>query len=95
MAFDAEQLKRVAHLARLQIADDQLSSRSADIERVLGLFAGLAEADVDGVVPMAHPLGIAAELRADRVTETDQSAALLALAADAQSDLYLVPKVIE
>ena len=95
MAFDAEQLKRVAHLARLEIADGQLASRSADIERVLGLFAGLEAAAVDGVEPMAHPLGIAAELRRDAVSETDQSRALLALAPDAQSDLYLVPKVIE
>ncbi len=95
MAFDGEQLKRVARLARLRVDPDQLADRSADIERVLGLFASLAQAPVDGVEPMAHPLGIGAELRRDEVTETDMAEALLALAPDAQADLYLVPKVLE
>lgn len=95
MAFDGEQLKRVARLARLGIDTDQLTDRSADIERVLGLFAGLAQAPVDGIEPMAHPLGIGAELRRDAVTETAMVEALLALAPDAQADLYLVPKVLE
>ena len=95
MAFDGEQLKRVARLARLRIDPEQLAGRSADIERVLGLFAGLAQAPVEGIEPMAHPLGMGAELRSDEVTETDMAAALLALAPDAQADLYLVPKVLE
>lgn len=95
MAFDGEQLKRVARLARLRIDPDQLAGRSADIERVLGLFSGLAQAPIEGVEPMAHPLGIGAELRSDEVTEADMAEVLLALAPDAQADLYLVPKVLE
>ena len=95
MAFDGDQLKRVARLARLRIDTEQLGARSADIERVLRLFDGLAQAPIDGVEPMAHPMGICAELRSDEVTETDMAERLLALAPDAQSDLYLVPKVLE
>ena len=95
MAFDGDELKRVARLARLRIDPDQLAGRSADIERVIALFAGLAQAPVDGVEPMAHPLGIGAELRSDEVTETNMAERLLALAPDAQADLYLVPKVLE
>ena len=95
MAFDGDQLKRVAKLARLRIDDDQLAARSADIERVLCLFEGLGQAPVAGVEPMAHPLGIAAELRSDEVTEGNMAERLLALAPDAQADLYLVPKVLE
>ena len=95
MAFDGDELKRVARLARLRIDPDQLPGRSADIERVIALFAGLAQAPVDGVEPMAHPLGIGAELRSDNVTEINMADRLLALAPDAQADLYLVPKVLE
>lgn len=95
MAFDANQMKRVARLARLRVDDEQLAARGADVDRILGLFAGLADAPVDGVQPMAHPLDINAELRADVVSEVDQSAVLLALAPDAQADLYCVPRVIE
>ena len=95
MAFDGDQLKRVARLARLRIDPDQLAARSADIDRVLCLFDGLAQAPVNGVEPMAHPLGMAAELRSDEVTEGNMAKRLLALAPDAQADLYLVPKVLE
>ncbi|MFZ9584379.1 MAG: Asp-tRNA(Asn)/Glu-tRNA(Gln) amidotransferase subunit GatC, partial [Pseudohongiellaceae bacterium] len=48
-----------------------------------------------GVEPLAHAFEASQRLREDVVTETDQRAALLALAPNAAEGLFLVPKVLE
>lgn len=95
MPFDTIQLQRIAVLARLALPQQQTDALVADLGRVLGLFDQLAAAPVDSIEPMAHPLDISLRTREDRVSEGDQAETLLALAPDARSGLYLVPKVIE
>jgi aspartyl-tRNA(Asn)/glutamyl-tRNA(Gln) amidotransferase subunit C len=51
--------------------------------------------DTSAVMPLAHPLNLAARLRADRVTETDRREEFQAHAPQVEAGLYLVPKVIE
>jgi aspartyl-tRNA(Asn)/glutamyl-tRNA(Gln) amidotransferase subunit C len=95
MAFDAATLDHLGRLAKLTLDNDERARLGADLARVLSLFDALAAAPTAGVEPLAHPLGLHLRLREDRVTETDRSERLLALAAEAQGGYYLVPKVIE
>ncbi|HWT16727.1 MAG TPA: Asp-tRNA(Asn)/Glu-tRNA(Gln) amidotransferase subunit GatC [Patescibacteria group bacterium] len=95
MAIETAQLHRMAHLARLDLPDDEEARLARDLEGLLGLIAQLQDAPVDGVVPMAHPHDVAATLRPDRVTESDRSDAWERLAPEMASGLFLVPKVIE
>lgn len=95
MARDPAGVDRLCELARLSLDPTERSALGADLERVLDLFAALRAAPVDGLEPLAHPLELAAPLRADRVTERDRSAELMALAPQAQGGWFLVPKVLE
>ncbi len=95
MTIDSTTVRRIAQLARIAINEEELDLLSRDLGRVLDLAGELAIANLAGVEPMAHPHEQTLVLRADSVTEGDQSQALLALAPQSQSGLYLVPKVIE
>lgn len=95
MSLDHAAVRHIARLARLAVAEDQLDSLHADLQRVLHLFDDLAAANVDNLAPLAHPHDQSLGLREDAVSETDRSAELLALAPSAQGGYYLVPKVIE
>ncbi|MEE9345060.1 MAG: Asp-tRNA(Asn)/Glu-tRNA(Gln) amidotransferase subunit GatC, partial [Methylococcales bacterium] len=89
------QVIKIAHLARLSISEEETASYAKDLSSILELVEKMNTANVDGVTPMAHPLNMTQRLRIDEVTETDQRDALLANAPAAESNLFLVPKVIE
>ncbi len=95
MSIDSAAVRHIARLARIAVTDDEVAPLSAELGRVLELADQLAAAQIDGVAPLAHPHEQALSWRADVVTESDRAEAFLALAPDARSGLYLVPKVIE
>jgi aspartyl-tRNA(Asn)/glutamyl-tRNA(Gln) amidotransferase subunit C len=95
MSIDIATVRQIAHLARIAVRDEEVDALAGELGRVLDFVGQLAQADISGVEPLAHPLDQALILREDVVTEPDQRDAFLALAPEAQSGLYLVPKVIE
>jgi len=95
MALGLDDVRRVAQLARLRLEDAQAGPMLEELNTIFGLIEAMQAVDTAGVEPMSHPRDVAQRLRADRVTEPDRRDALLALAPQAESGLYLVPKVIE
>ena len=95
MALTLEDVKRVAHLARLAIDDAEARAVLSQINDVFKLIAEMQAVDTRGVEPMSHALDIVQRLRADAVTESDQHALFQSVAPQVEGDLYLVPKVIE
>ena len=55
----------------------------------------MQQIETDGVAPLAHPLELRQTLRADAVAETNQRDKFQAIAPQADSGLYLVPRVVE
>lgn len=95
MSLSADEVRKVAFLARLQLEADQVSAYAGELSGILAMVDALQAADTAGVAPMAHPLDLGARLRADAVTEADQREAFQANAPRVEEGLYLVPKVIE
>ena len=95
MSIDSAAVRHIARLARIAVADDELSALAGELGRVLELADQLAGAQIDGVAPLAHPHEQTLAWRDDVVTESDRAETFLALAPDARAGLYLVPKVIE
>jgi aspartyl-tRNA(Asn)/glutamyl-tRNA(Gln) amidotransferase subunit C len=95
MSIERQQVEQLARLARLALDESTLARTTGSLGDVLSLIDQLQAADTTGVEPMAHPLDAVQRLRADVVTEPDQSEALLALAPASEDGLFLVPKVIE
>ncbi|WP_313952332.1 Asp-tRNA(Asn)/Glu-tRNA(Gln) amidotransferase subunit GatC [Accumulibacter sp.] len=98
MSLTIEQVRRVAHLARIEINDIEAHSTLDQLNDIFALIEEMQAVDTAGVEPMAHAQDVAQRLRDDRVTEPhqiDQRAAFQAIAPETEAGLYLVPKVIE
>ena len=95
MAIEQDEIEKIAELARIRIADDQIGEVTQRMTEILGMVDQLQAADTDGVEPMANPLDATQRLRADEVTEINQRDAFQAIAPAVENGLYLVPKVIE
>lgn len=95
MSLSVDQTRKIAHLARLAVPEDELSHYSHDLSRIMGLIDQMQAVDTKGIEPLANALDATARLREDAVTETDQREAMQALAPAVQDGLYLVPRVID
>lgn len=95
MSLTADDVKKIAHLARLGINAEHSDSYASNLSGILDLVAQMNALDTDNTLPMAHPLDQTQRLRADVVTETNQREHFQHIAPQVDSGLYLVPKVIE
>lgn len=95
MAISEAEVKKVAHLARLAVPEDQLPAYAQQLSNILKLVDQLSSVDTSGVEPMAHPLDMSQRLREDIVTETNQRDKYQTVAPEVEDGLYLVPKVLE
>ena len=95
MAIERDEIEKLAGLARIRIAEDQMDNLTARITAILGMVDQLQAVDTSDVAPMANPLDATARLRADKITETDRREAFQAIAPAVERGLYLVPKVID
>jgi len=95
VALTADDIKSIAHLARLGVSDDHLEPLAADLTSMLSLIEQLQAVDTDGVEPMAHPANASLLLREDTVSESNQRDTLQAPAPSTQDGYFLVPRVIE
>ena len=95
MALDKEDVIKIAHLARLQVAESEIEATTERLSSILGLIEQLEAAPTEDVEPMAHPTDAVQRLREDVVTETNHRDDYQQIAPATEDGLYLVPKVIE
>lgn len=95
MAINEDEVKKVAHLARLAIPEQRMGEYVTKLSGILELVDQLNMIDTKGVAPMAHPLDTLQRLREDVVTETNQREKYQRIAPETEAGLYLVPKVLE
>lgn len=95
MTLTVTDVKKVAHLARLQLKEPEIPTYSQELSKIFDLVALMDAVDTSTIPPMAHPLNVHQPLRADVVTETNQRELFQRIAPATEAGLYLVPKVIE
>ncbi|MGI9211776.1 MAG: Asp-tRNA(Asn)/Glu-tRNA(Gln) amidotransferase subunit GatC [Methylococcaceae bacterium] len=95
MSLTAENVNRIAWLARVAINADQVESYAHDLSGILDFVAQMDGIDTRTVQPMAHPMEQIQRLRPDIPSEPDQRDAFQRHAPRIEAGLYLVPKVIE
>ena len=95
MSLTLEQVRRVAHLARIEVSDAEAQSTLGHLNGIFALIEDMQAVDTIGIEPMAHAQDLAQRLREDVVTEIDQRADFQAVAPEIEAGLYLVPQVIE
>ena len=95
MALDKEDVVKIAHLARLQVADSEIDATTERLSSILGMIEQLQAAPTDGIEPMAHPTDAVQRLREDVVTESNHRDQYQSIAPATEDGLCLVPQVIE
>ncbi|MEK6204979.1 MAG: Asp-tRNA(Asn)/Glu-tRNA(Gln) amidotransferase subunit GatC [Amylibacter sp.] len=95
MSIDKDTARRVAHLARIKVEEDQLDNLAGELSGILGFMEQLNEVDVDGVEPMTSVSPMDLKRRDDVVTDVDMQAKILSNAPDAREGFFAVPKVVE
>ena len=95
MALNITDIKRIAHLARIEVSDAEAETTLSKLTGILGLIEQMQAVDTTGIVPMSHSQDVTQRLREDVVTEANRRADFQAIAPQTQDGLYLVPKVIE
>jgi aspartyl-tRNA(Asn)/glutamyl-tRNA(Gln) amidotransferase subunit C len=95
MAVDADTVRRVAHLARIAVADEEVEHLRGELNAMLAFVEQLAEVDVAGVEPMTSVTPMAMKMRKDEVTDGGIADAIMANAPAREDHFFLVPKVVE
>lgn len=104
MALSIEDIKKVAHLARIEVSDSDAAAALSKLTGILSLIEQMQAVDTTGIVPMSHSQDLSQRLRDDVVTKTNlreefqKNAPVLGNGSTEQAvagGLYLVPKVIE
>ncbi|MCR9151165.1 MAG: Asp-tRNA(Asn)/Glu-tRNA(Gln) amidotransferase subunit GatC [Rhodobacteraceae bacterium] len=95
MSIDTETARRVAHLARIAVKDDDLPALARELSGILTFMEQLNEVDVDGVEPMTSVTPMRLKRREDVVTDGGMQDRILANAPDAREGFFAVPKVVE
>jgi aspartyl-tRNA(Asn)/glutamyl-tRNA(Gln) amidotransferase subunit C len=95
MALTIPDIKRIAHLARIEINDAEADKTLNKLSGILTLIEEMQAVDTAGITPMSHAQDVVQRLREDVVTATDQRALFQTNAPAVDDGLYLVPKVIE
>lgn len=95
MSLDLEQVRRIAHLARIEITDDEAERTLAQLIDIFAMIERMQAVDTHGIEPMADALGGSQRLRDDVVTDTDQRAAVMINAPQQLNGLFVVPRVVE
>ncbi len=95
MSVDAKTVKRVAHLARIALPEDDVLRMQGEINAILGFVEQLNEVDVEGVEPMTSVTPMAMKKRQDVVTDGGIAGKVVANAPVSEDSYFMVPKVVE
>jgi aspartyl-tRNA(Asn)/glutamyl-tRNA(Gln) amidotransferase subunit C len=95
MTVDAATVKRIAHLARIALADDEVEHLRGELNAILAFVEQLKEVSVEGVEPMTSVAPMQLKQREDKVTDGGDAEAVLKNAPQSGHGFFLVPKVVE
>ena len=95
MSIDKETARRVAHLARIEVAETDLEPLAAELSHILTFMEQLGEVDVEGVEPMTSVTPMDLYRRSDAVSDGGYPDKILTNAPDAREGFFAVPKVVE
>jgi aspartyl-tRNA(Asn)/glutamyl-tRNA(Gln) amidotransferase subunit C len=95
MSVDVQTVRRIAHLARIAVADDEVEHLRGEINAILAFVEQLSEVDVEGVEPMTSVMPMVMKKRADVVTDGNNAGAVLRNAPATEGNYFLVPNVVE
>jgi aspartyl-tRNA(Asn)/glutamyl-tRNA(Gln) amidotransferase subunit C len=95
MAISAEQVEKVATLARLTLSDAEREQFTEQLNQILQFAEKLNELDTDHIEPTSHVLQMQNVMREDEVQPSLPREEALSNAPDQQDGMFRVPAVFE
>jgi aspartyl-tRNA(Asn)/glutamyl-tRNA(Gln) amidotransferase subunit C len=95
VSVDAATVRRIAHLARIAVADEEVEHLKGELNAMLAFVEQLSEVDVTGVEPMTSVTPMAMKKRTDEVTDGGIAEDIVRNAPATEDNFFLVPKVVE
>jgi aspartyl-tRNA(Asn)/glutamyl-tRNA(Gln) amidotransferase subunit C len=95
MSVDADTVRRIAHLARIAVAENEVEHLKGELNTMLAFVEQLAEVNVDNVEPMTSVTPMAMKKRVDEVTDGGLAEDIVKNAPMSEDNFFLVPKVVE
>jgi aspartyl-tRNA(Asn)/glutamyl-tRNA(Gln) amidotransferase subunit C len=95
MSLSPDDVRWVAHLARLELSAEELATMTRQLSAILEYVDLLKQVNTDGIEPLAHPLPLQNVFREDEPAPSLSVNAALANAPQRHGDFYSVPAVLE
>ena len=95
MTVDSDTVRRVAHLARIAVAEGEVENLRGELNAILAFVEQLAEVEVEGIEPMTSVTPMALKKRVDRVTDGEIADDIVRNAPAREDHYFVVPKVVE
>ena len=95
MSVDHDTVRRIARLARLAIAEEDVPHLQGELNAILAFVEQLNDVNVEGVEPMTSVTPMTMKKREDRVTDGGYPDKIVANAPATEDNFFLVPKVVE
>jgi aspartyl-tRNA(Asn)/glutamyl-tRNA(Gln) amidotransferase subunit C len=95
MSVDAATVRRIAHLARISVADDEVEHLKGELNAILAFVEQLSEVNVEGVEPMTSVIPMTMKKRVDEVSDGEIPDRIVSNAPVTDDHFFLVPKVVE
>jgi len=95
MGISIEEVKRISHLARLELTDEEAQTYTEELGKILDYFSLLKEVDTKDVQPTFHPLTWDTPMREDEVRPFGDVRKILANAPVSWEGMIVVPRVVK
>ncbi len=95
MSVDAQTVRRIAHLARIAVSEDDVAPLQGELNAILAFVEQLNEVAVEGVEPMTSVTPMHMKKREDRVTDGGYPDKIVRNAPATEDNFFMVPKVVE
>ena len=92
--ISADDVRKVAQLARLDLPEDKIATYTDQLERILEYVAHLEAVDTEGVPPTTRAVEVVNVTRDDQVESTPVREQLLNLAPQREGDFFRVPRIL-
>jgi aspartyl-tRNA(Asn)/glutamyl-tRNA(Gln) amidotransferase subunit C len=95
MSLSVNDVRWVAHLARLELPDEEIAILTRDLTAIVNYVDELQKVDTDGVEPLAHTVELTNVFRDDEPAPSLPVDQALANAPQRKDDYYAVPAVLD
>ena len=92
--INKEEVKKVAHLARLELNENEINNHAEQLEKILEYIRQLEKIDTDDVSCTTRSIEVVNVFRKDENKNSDCIEELLQLGPDREDKYFKVPKII-